>query len=138
MKVVLIHRLDMDDPGSEIAYTDTFKLETDEQKAEMGAELPTEQTFVLEIEHSKGDCSAFTMAKVESTNISHIGYDPVMKEMMVGFRRTDPPKGPGGLSLYLYQKVEAAVFLRIIQAKSVGKRFQQIKKDLVDFEKIAG
>jgi len=42
------------------------------------------------------------------------------------------------LSLYLYQKVEAAVFLRIIQAKSVGKRFQQIKKDLVDFEKIAG
>ena len=132
-----VHRADpFKDP--DLCYTDTFKCDTDEEKAAMGASLPTEFQFILELEHSATEASAFVMQEVKSTNLSHIGYDPIMEELAVAFGRKPPPKGPGGLSLYVYLKVKPKVFLSLVQAQSIGKKFQQIKKELVDFDKVAG
>lgn len=132
-----VHRADPF-PDPYFCYTDTFECDTDEQKAAMGKALPVEFPFVLELEHSPTEASAFVMQKVKSTNLSHIGYNPIMKELAIAFRRKDPPKGPGGLSLYMYTKVEPKLFLSLVQATSIGKKFQQIKYILVDYEKVAG
>ena len=58
---------------------------------------------------------------VDSTAISHIGYDPAPKQMQVNFRN-------GGK--YLYANVQPDAHASLVGSKSVGKQFAAMGKVL--------
>lgn len=105
-------------------------VEEEQAKEELAGILPT-GVFGIIVEHTGCDSTSAIMLPVESSNLSHVGYDPIMERLLIGFKKKT------GIGLYLYHEIGIEVFLRLLASASVGKHFQQIKGDLGEFEKVS-
>lgn len=59
------------------------------------------------------------MVTVQSSNVAALGYDPGTKEMRVTFHDG---------STYSYPGVTPVQFCRLLNATSIGKRFQELHR----------
>lgn len=109
----------------------------EEWQRSASATLPPEGVYILGVDLEKSDPYSVVMLPIRSSNISHLGYDPTFEKMLVAFKFQKGTE-PSRISLYQYGDVLPEMFLGLLAASSVGAQFQAIKKNLVDYQKLAG